>query len=207
MIEIVKIGASELSDVTNVLMVQAKGATYDDLEGEDYADLPVFGALGITSRPYPADENEYAEALVDRDYLDGVVIGMRDTRAASIVGLLDPGDSALHSTDAGLNSRILCKGETKTIAAMSRDSSGNDMGLFMSGMDDQIVLTIGDAALLLKKDGEIVLGNGSCQLVLKADGTAWLNGSAILLGASPKLPAGYGIGSESLASASVAITA
>lgn len=97
MISIVDIGASDVSE--GAMTVQAGNS--DDDEFQSFEATPVFGQLGIASRPYPADANA-CQALLAETPASAQVIAMRDTRNAEVLATLEPGDSVVFSTGPAL---------------------------------------------------------------------------------------------------------
>ncbi len=122
MADIVDLGSSTLDPKTNALLVQAKGAGVSDEDAPDYGDAPMFCALGVSARPAPANENGSAQGLIDGvPGADGAVVGARDTRSAKVYAELGPGETALHSTGEGFDSRVFCKDQSVSIVV------GNDL--------------------------------------------------------------------------------
>lgn len=159
------VGASEQNSSTSVLSAQCIGSASDDptleSEAEQY-QADVFGALGVTSMPYPKDDTGYAEAYVDTTR--GNVIAMRDTRVASIVGQMDPGDTVIHSTGPNQAARIFLKEDSGTVAIMGKNN-GADFGLILDGATGKIQT--------VSADGSVSEAGGASQTIA-AGGKAWI---------------------------------
>ncbi len=97
MISIVDIGASDVTE--GAMTVQAGNS--DDEEFQAFEATPVFGQLGLASRPYPADTSA-CQALLAETPASAQVVAMRDTRNAAVLATLEPGDSVVFSTGPAL---------------------------------------------------------------------------------------------------------
>lgn len=106
--------SSRLDEETNALLIRCKSAALSD---DDDEDRPDFGdtiwatGLGLTARPAAANDEGAAQLLVD-DGVPGVVgavVGGHDPRAAEVAGELGEGETCLHSTGKGFDSRVFCK--------------------------------------------------------------------------------------------------
>jgi hypothetical protein len=88
---------------------------------------PLFGQLGITAIPWPADDRGNAQGTVDETVPghNGVITSVRDARAAGIVQELAPGETAIHSTGPDFDSLVLLK---KQLAAIM---VGDDCAIVM----------------------------------------------------------------------------
>lgn len=119
MADLVDIGSARRDDKTNAVLVQAKSTQIGDSpdEAPGFDGAPVFGALGITAMPWPADDRGNAQGLVEEGVPghNGVITNMRDARAAGVVQELGPGETAIHSTGPDFDSLVLLK---KQLAAI-----------------------------------------------------------------------------------------
>lgn len=97
MISIVDIGASEVTE--GAMTVQAGNS--DDEEFQAFEQLPVFGNLGIASRPYPADTSA-CQGLLSETPAAAQIVAMRDVRNAEVLATLEPGDSVIFSSGPAL---------------------------------------------------------------------------------------------------------
>lgn len=186
------IGSSTLDAETNVLTVNGKDEPLsdDDSDAGSFDEIGYFGQLGCTARPYPADDSGGAQAIAmsgvgDRD---GEIIGMRDTRVASVVGQLKPGDTALYSTGPQHAARLMLKEEKRQSVLMSKQANGKDIIVSLDGNSNKITITGMKQVLELSEDG-ITLANGGAYIMLKADGTVAINGSKVLIGNRGNTPA------------------
>lgn len=185
MTDIVDLGSSTLDERTNALLVQGKTTQVGDSEDDapDFGAMPILGALGVTGRPYPKTADGNAQGVVD-DSLPGTngwVVAARDTRCASVVAELGEGETALHSTGPGFDSRVFCKDQ---LAAMI---VGNDCALVMDRENKKFSISIGGCLLEMSEENGIVLSQGGAMLQIK-DGLARLLGQVVLGGATPLAP-------------------
>lgn len=120
----------------NILTAQCIGED----ENDEISNTALFGQLGVTSRPYPATDSGMAECLLDT--ISEVIISARDTRIASVVGNIEPGDTCVHSTGPEQNARIFCKENNKVIALLVKDKNGKDMGITIDGDNQKITMII-----------------------------------------------------------------
>src|SRR5690606_37654891 len=97
MISIVDVGASEVAE--GAMTVQTGSS--DDEEFQVFDQVPVFGTLGVASRPYPADASA-CQALIAETPASVQVVAMRDVRNAEALATLEPGDSVLFSSGPAL---------------------------------------------------------------------------------------------------------
>lgn len=185
-LEIVDIGSSELDANSSALTIQLKGPTLseDETDAESLETAPVFGALGLVARPYPADDSGNVQAAFIRGA--NVVVGMRDTRSASVVGKLKPGDVCLHSTGPEHASRLFLKEEKKQVVLVSKDSNDKDMVVSLDGQGDKITITGFKCAFEMSRAEGIKIGNDKAFISIGVDGTIWVNGGKVILGSAPK---------------------
>jgi hypothetical protein len=168
-------GGSELDKTTNCLMVHCTGA-----DGEDLSSLNVFGQLGITARPFPAsDDGSSAEWITMPG--SNLAHAARDTRCADVVGLLDVGDTAVHSTGPGHAARLFLKETSRQAVLMSKDTDGDDCFITLNGSENKIQLTIAGMGQEMSPEGINIMSPGG-YLQIKQDGHIVLNGSQVQLG-------------------------
>lgn len=186
-IEIVKLGASKLNPNTNSPQWQALNDVGPDPgDSEDFGDIDIFQALGVSSMPWPADDESYAEAAVVRNCgnRDGICIGARDTRTSSAFGAIKPGDTILHSTGPNQAAQVQCKEEKRQVVMYTKDSSGKGVIGVIDGKNDQIQFAgFGMIIEMTKKNG-IKLHNGQASILLQG-GDIYLNGNLHLPGMLP----------------------
>jgi hypothetical protein len=150
--------------------------------GGETATCTIFGALGITSSPYPTNDSGYCEAIIDDRF--NTIISLRDTRVSNVVGNITPGDSAVHSTGPTQASRIFLKEDAKTIALMEKDSKNKDFGIVIDGTNDKITMLVGGTSVFEISKNKITLaisdGSNSSSIILTPAG-AQLNTAAVNL--------------------------
>jgi hypothetical protein len=159
--DIATLGASSLDPETGAVKWQAK------IEGgDDLGEADSFGALGVSARPYPADETGNAEAVVLRNCggRTAVCLGARDTRTAKVAAGLKPGDVCLHSTGPKQSSQVRCLEEKRQVVAATKDDKDRAVMLLLDGKNEKIQLAGFGAMIQIDPNGEISL--------TAADGTA-----------------------------------
>lgn len=184
-LEYCDMGAASL-DANGVLLVQCKGAAVDaaGTAAPDFGRVPVMCALGLTAMQYPSDAKGSAECLVATGVggLDGVVIAACDTRTASIVGALKPGDTVLHSTGPQQAAQVQLKEEKRQAVVRTVDTRGKDAVLIIDGLADKLTIAAFGHVLEMSRDNGIALTEkGGASLILK-DGRAALIGAQVTLG-------------------------
>lgn len=180
--EVVDLGASELNAETGVVWAQCKGAPLDgDGDAPDYGKPPLMCCLGVSGRPYPADERGSAQGIVEEvQGLDGAVVAAHDPRAAKVYGEIQPGEHALHSTGPDFDSRFLAKNQLAVILV------GGDYVVTVDRKNKKVAIsTPGGIIQVSERDG-ITLCDASGRGSLRLDGgVAALMGNVILGGGSP----------------------
>jgi hypothetical protein len=189
--DIVKLESGALADGTNLAMVQATvplGAD-EEVDGvEQFGDIEVFSCLGVTSMPYPADDDGHAEGIVLRDCAgtDGVVIGARDERCTSVYGSLAPGDTCVHSTDADAAAQLQAKA-TRQVLLATKDSNGQNAILVIDGKNDKVQIAGFGGLIEMTKDSISLICPGGKSSFLMKDDTIMLVGKVILGGVTPTM--------------------
>ena len=184
--DICKLDTPTLDPKTNLPLIRATvplAAEQGTTDVEEFGPIDAAMCLGVTSLPYPADDTGHAEGIVDRGCgnSDGVIVGGRDSRCASVVGKLKPGDSALHSTDPSASAQVQCKA-SRQVAAMTKGSDGKDMLLTLDGKNDKIQVAAFGGIIQMTKDQIIITEpSGKASIVMK-DGCIMLVGKVILGG-------------------------
>lgn len=181
MAEIVDIGSAVRDTKTNAVLVQAKssqvGESPDDAPGDDAA--PFFGGLGLTAVPWPADYRGNAQGVrEDVPGHNGVITSMRDARATGIVEELGPGETAIHSTGPGFDSRVFLK---KQLAAVL---VGDDCAIVMDRENKRFTVSCFGLHFEMSAANGIVLTTGGATTQLK-DSTNIQGGQVVLGGRSP----------------------
>ena len=157
-LEIAKLGASRLVD-SGLPVVTATNAVTGDDDVEHFGEVDVYGALGVTARPWPADDAGHAEGIIARGAgnTEGVLLGARDRRSGKIYGALADGDVCLHSTGPKQAAQVLCKEESSTVALMTKDTSAKDIGLVINGAENRSQWFARGAQIQLCEDGSILI--------------------------------------------------
>lgn len=184
MAELVDLGAATLDPKTKAPLFQCKGAPLSSNgDAPDYGATPLLQCLGVTTMPYPADENGGAQGvMVDVEGLDGVLVGARDTRTAAIVGNLKPGDCCVHSVGPEQAAQLQLKEEKRQAVLVSKDTQGKTMVIAMDGKNDKITIAGFGCAFEMSRENGIVLTDETGAAVLQLKG-----GQAILCGNSTVL--------------------
>lgn len=206
--DIVKLGVASRGD-TNLVKCQAVMplGTGDPDFVEHFGEVDLVSSLGVTALPAPADSNgDAAEGFIVRDVAgtNGIVIGARDERTADITAQLAPGETCLHATGKGFESRVFCK--EKTVSAVVGNKAVMVLEL------EAFKIAVGGNTFEMSKENGIVItaAGGEVWLSMK-DGVSHLAGNKVNLGTlagtgtAAGLGVGYGVGAGSLASTSVSV--
>ncbi len=206
-IEIVKLGSSKLNDKTKSAQWQATNEISEEADdAENFGDIDVLQGLGLTSMPWPADGDKYAEGAVIRNCgnRNGICIGARDTRSASALGNVRPGDTIIHSTGPNQAAQVQCKEDKRQVVLFTKDSSGKGMVVMLDGKNDQIQLQGFGMIFEMSKENGIKIDTGGGASILMQGADLWLNGNIHLKGIPPGMvlqagpPTGIGAGIASL---------
>lgn len=180
-LDIIRIGASKL--VEGVALWQGyTEASDDDADKEPLDDGDVFQGLGLTSMPYPADDDGYAEGVCARGSgaRDVVWLGARDTRTAAAVGNLKAGDTCLHSTGPQQAAQIQCKEDKRQALMATKASNGKSMLVLLDGTNDKFQVSLGGMVIdMSAKDKTMTLSNGAGASIMMQGNTIALNGNVI----------------------------
>jgi len=132
--------------------------------------------------------------------IDGewVIVGGRDPRSGDVVAQLGPGETCLHSTGAGFESRVFCKDQLLALVV------GGDLAFLMDRQNKKVQLAAFGHFFEMSADQGICFAeSGGAALVLH-DGKAVLKGASVLIGENPASPVAHGgVGAASLVSTSV----
>ncbi len=180
-LELVKLGSSKLNSKTNLPQWQGLN------EDEPFGEMDVFQGLGVSSMPWPADDESNAEAIIARNCgnRDAVVIGARDPRSAVAYGNMRPGDTIVHSTGPNQAAQVQCKEEKRQVVLYTKDSSGKGICIIVDGKNDQIQITGFKMLIQMKKDEGITINNGEGASVILQGPDIFLNGSVHIPGITP----------------------
>lgn len=179
--------------------------TDDTNDVEPYGEVDVIQSLGVTSQPFPKDENGYAECIgiTDVGGRNCIAIGARDTRTASIAGRLSPGDTCVHTTGPGNVAQLHLKQEKKAAALVVTDVNGDNQVLILDGKNRKFQLFANGAAVEIDDGGDISLVNAGGAGILIQGQDVCINGNLKLPGMPPSmfLMAGPPTGSPGAAAA------
>src|SRR5690349_11024216 len=115
-VDIAILGASSVDKKTGVVLWEPIVPITDgDADVEPFGLTAVYQALGFASMPFPKTSDGYAECLVVRHCggRNAVCLGGRDTRTASVVGNMRPGDTVVHSTGPNQAAQLQLKEEKR----------------------------------------------------------------------------------------------
>lgn len=185
-LDIVELGATRVEGGSPLWQGVTK-VSDEDGDEEPLGEGDVFQGLGLTSAPWPSDDSGKAEAVCVRGVAgrDTVYVGARDTRSASIVGNLKPGDTVVHSTGPQQAAQLQLKEKKRQAALVSKNSAGKTMVFLLDGEADkaQIVLA-GMAFEMNAKEKTILLTNGKASIIIDGDVIA-LDGVVVPGGTKP----------------------
>ncbi len=170
---LVKRGVALWSGVTHV--------SEDQADVQSLPDGDVYQSLGVTSAPFPADSNGKAEALCVRGIAgrNTTFIGARDTRSATIVGNLKPGDTVLHSTGPQQAAQVQCKEDKRQVIAATKDGQGRGMAVLLDGDSGKIQILVPGSIIEMSTSGDITMTNGKASFLMQGD-TIALDANVIL---------------------------
>ena len=178
-IEIVRLGSSKLNPKTNSPQWQAlNDISSEPGDAENFGDIDIFQGLGISSMPWPSDDDSYAEAAVIRNCgnRDGICIGARDTRTSKCYGNIKAGDNVIHSTGPNQAAQVQCKEEKRQVVLYTKDSSGKGIIGVLDGKNDQIQFAGFGMIFEMSKKNGIKIHNGSASILLQGN-DIYLNGN------------------------------
>ncbi len=163
-VEIAFLGSSSVSSKTGVILWEPYVPITDgDKDIEAFGPTPVYQALGFVSMPYPKDSTGYAECLMLRHVggRNAVCVGGRDTRTASVVGNMQPGDAVAHSTGPNQAAQLQLKEKKRQAVLVTKTKSGKTMALILDGELEKVQLTHKGALFEIDDQGDISIVNGS----------------------------------------------
>ena len=191
MSDLLDIGSSKLDPDTNVLLVQAKATQMgdDDDDAPGYDDTAVYGQIGVSARPYHKTDEGNAQAVVDTSLpgTNGAVVAMRDAREASakVVEELGEGETALHSTGPGFDSRVFCK--EQMVATMV----GDDCAVVLDRAEKKYSITCFGHIVEVSEANGIALVADGAGIQIKG-GMVIITGKVVLGGRVPVAPVHMG---------------
>ncbi len=186
-VELLRLGATKV--VKGVAYVQSMvpvGEAANDVE--PHGDLEVFQCGGVIHAPAEADDTGSAEAIgiTGVPGKSTVIIGMRDTRSADLVGKLGPGDSSLVSTGKGAVAQVQVKSKKRQVVLATKDSQNRSMAVVLDGKNDKVQIAALGAMFEIDKKGNLSITAGGASFMMQ-DGTIYLVGKVVLGGMSPTL--------------------
>lgn len=187
-IEIVKLGASKLNGKTKSPQWQAvNDISEEDGDSEDFGDIDVLQGLGLTSMPWPAEGDSYAEGALIRNCgnRNGICIGARDTRSAVALGNVRPGDTVLHSTGPNQAAQVQCKEDKRQVVLFTKDSAGKGMVIVLDGKNDQIQIQGFGMIFEMSKENGIKIDTGKGASIMMDGEDVWINGNVHFKGIPP----------------------
>lgn len=185
-VEIVDLGASSLDPETAAERWQSTVPITDsEQDVEHFGELEVFQSLGISSLPFPRNDDGKAEAIVYRDIpgRSAVATGARDTRSKIAAGL-KPGDTCLHSTGPEEAAQVRCIEAKRMVANVTKDSDDETMAVILDGKGDKFQVLARGSLIQIEENGDITLTNGKASVLLQGQ-DIYLNGSVHLAGIPP----------------------
>jgi hypothetical protein len=188
-LDVVTLGASRRDDDTNAALVQAM-LEIGEGESESFGEVAMYGSLGVTALPYPADKSGHAEGVVVRGIANGngAVVAARDTRTADVTAALKPGETCVHSTGPGFESRTFYK--DKLIAHVI----GDDFAVVHDGKGEKYSITAFGLHFEMSKRQGFLLESGGAGISIN-NGVVHIRGKVILggMGATPASAVLYGV--------------
>jgi hypothetical protein len=140
---------------------------------ESLGESAVYQALGVSSLPYPKDENGYAEAVALRNVggRNAVYVGARDTRSAAIVGAMKPGDTVVHSTGPKQAAQLQLKEEKRQAVLYTKDTNNEGVTIALDGKNHKIQIAGFGAMVEIDRDGNIsMIGKSGNGILIQASG-------------------------------------
>lgn len=157
--------------------------------------------VGFSSRPSKSDGKTAAQAVAIRRSDRDIVIASKDPRSQAIYGSLKAGETAVYATgeDGTAQGRILLKSDSSIniFTRTSNSPSGTGMGIFVTPSQNKISIINGKGyGLVIDEDGVKIL-SGDSAINLSSSGTidvlgkgaVTVDGTAVVLGAGPVVPA------------------
>lgn len=162
----------------------------DESDVEDYGDIPLSNALGVTALPAAADDDGSAEGIaVEVSSYGYACVGARDTRCSDVVGQLKAGETAVHNTggDKTKRSRAFFKEDCASIIV------GNDVVLMLDRKNKKITITGFGHIFEMSEANGVTLApkGGKAGIQMTEAGSVYLWGANVNLGGrtTPGTPA------------------
>lgn len=209
LISICRTSTAELDPDSN-----AVSANLLDADDASLTNLPVFGALGITSRPCASDNSNSCESVV---FDNQCIIAQRDTRCTKVYSSLKEGDTAIYSTDSAGTAKIILQGEDKSIKFVVGDTTftldEKNKSIQIANSENTFLLNAttiklqGAAGIIQLDAAGITIGTPAANIAIAPTGIT-LTGAKISLGsAAAAQPAIIGVAAPGAPSTMVFTTA
>ncbi len=191
--DVADLGSSGADDGT-VAWQGSVPVTDDENDAETFGAVPVLQALGVTSLPFPADDDGKAEGVFLRGCgnNDAICVGARDTRSAAIIGNLAPGDTVVHCTHANQSAQVQLKGERRQVVLTTNSADGEQGLLIIDGKNRKFQFVGWGGAFEYSQENGWCMTTGKAFIQIKGD-TIILSGK-VLLGLTPLAPVTVGPG-------------
>lgn len=174
-LDVVKLAASKLASTGAALWQAIRPIENDTDDNEPFGEVDVFQGLGLTSFPYPADDNGHAEGVIVTNCgnMNAVCIGARDTRTAAIVGNGKGGDTILHSTGPSQAAQVQCKEEKRQVVLATKNSRDETQALVLDGKNQKFAIAF--EGFIIEIDGNsktlsMSVPNGACSILMTEKG-------------------------------------
>ncbi len=177
--DVVQLGTSHVDEETGAPVAQAVNPIgEDETDVEQHGDVDLMCALGVTALPAPKTKAGVAEGVILKGCggTEGVCVGARDTRSNKVVGELAPGETCLHSTGDGFDSRVFCKEELVSIVV------GNDIVMTLDRAAKKIQIAgFGAMFEMSEAQGIVLCAPGGKAMIQLKDDQVWIKAPKILI--------------------------
>lgn len=181
--DLVKLGVAARGD-TNLVKCQAVMplGTNDPDFVEHFGEVDMVSSLGVTALPAPPDSNgDSAEGFIVRNVAgtNGIVVGARDERTADVTAQLAAGETCLHATGRGFDSRVFCKDKSVSMIVGAK--------AILSVKESSVSAAAGGSSFSMGEDGLTLVGPGGKAFISITDDTVHISAGKVLLGATPAI--------------------
>jgi hypothetical protein len=186
-LDVIKLAASKLAESGAALWQAVRAITNDVDDVEPFGEIDVFQGLGLSSMPYPADDEGHAEGVIVENCgnMNAVCVGARDTRTAKITGNLKPGDTVLHSTGPAMAAQVQCKEEKRQVVLATKNKANETQALLIDGKNEKFQVAVGGCMLEIADGGFTLTDASGKASVIIRNGTINLIGKIVLGGIAP----------------------
>jgi hypothetical protein len=182
------LGASKVGPTGSPVWQPQVPLSDDEQDLEGFGECVPIQSLGISSMPWPKDENGYAEAVFARNCggRDAVCLGARDTRSSKIVGNLKPGDTVVHCTGPSQAAQLQLKEEKRQAVLVTKTFDDETMAVVLDGKNGKFQIAASGAMFEIDKDGGITLTDSTGKAGIRvANGQVNVFGTVVLGGGTP----------------------